>query len=66
MISFKAEDTVAYHDMNDDMKVSRQEHGLSHCVRMFPSRMMLDTLSTYIWRSCGIRWCSGTLFGLDA
>jgi len=25
VISFKAEDTVAYHDMNDDMKVSRQE-----------------------------------------
>ena len=25
LIKFKAEDTVAYHDMNDDMKVSRQE-----------------------------------------
>ena len=25
LIGFKAEDTVAYHDMNDDMKVSRQE-----------------------------------------
>ena len=25
VISYMAEDTVAYHDMNDDMKVSKQE-----------------------------------------
>ena len=25
LIAYKAEDTVAYHDMNDDGKVSRQE-----------------------------------------